>query len=550
MKKILIMIAIATMGLTSCELDREPETTLADTNFWKSEKDFRGACNKLYVDLDGFWQDTRSDEIVSTSPNTVSTGNWTVPATSSDWTNPYNRIGVANNIIQKISASGLAESIKNRWMAEACFFRAYHYFELVKKYGDVPLIMKAFDSTSDPDIYTERTPREQVIQQCYKDLEFAYENLPDIDNLKDDANWGRVSKSAALGMLTRIGLYEGTFSKYHNLGSDWKAHLKKSIDAAEKLIASGKHSLYPDYEKMFLFDGEGRQNRENVFVKVYGPNGAGTTTHNNSRTLENSVSVTRHTIDQFLYTDGLPREKSSLAIQNETHYDDIFENRDPRLAMTCYKYNEDAYKGGYTPFNNAHGFGYPIKKGFMYDEWQLNGNATVDKMIIRYAEILISYAEALYEYNGSITDEQLDQTINAVRKRAGLNAKLTNAFVEANGLNMLDEIRRERLVEFVDEGLHYNDIIRWKTAEKVLPVDIIGLKYIESETTASREDLQSRLTTEGGMFKGKKVADQADLYVIEEASTRSFDPARDYYYPIPTYEISTSKGAITQNPKW
>ncbi len=550
MKKIFLAMAAVTLGLTGCDLDREPETTLANTNFWKSENDFRGACNKLYVDLDGFWQDTRSDEIVSTSPNSISTGNRTVPATSSDWTDPYNRIGVANNIVKNIEASAQTEAVKNRWIAEARFFRAYQYFELVKKYGDVPLILKPFSSVNDPDIYTERTPREEVIQQCYADLDFAFEHLPDIDKVADATNWGRVSKSAALGLLTRIGLYEGTFSKFHNLGSDWKAHLQKSISAAEELIREGKHSLYPDYGKMFLFDGEGRQNRENVFVKIYGPNEAGTITHKNSRTLENSVSVTRHTIDQFLYTDGLPREKSPLAILNETHYDDIFENRDPRLALTCYKYGEDAYKGGYTPFNNAHGYGYPIKKGFMYDEWQLNNKATVDKMIIRYAEVLLSYAEALYELNGSITDAQLDLTVNAVRQRSGMNARLTNDFATANGLDFRDEIRRERLVEFVDEGLHYNDIIRWKTAEQVLPVSIIGLKYTKGETTASKTDLQPRLTTEGGMFNGKKVADQADLYVIEEASTRSFDPDRDYYYPIPTYEISTSKGAVTQNPKW
>ena len=101
------------------------------------------------------------------------------------------------------------------------------------------LILKAFDSTSDPDIKMGRTPREEVIQQCYSDLAFAEANLPDIDDVKSDADWGRVSKSAARGMLVRIGLYEGTYSKYHNLGSDAKSHLKVSIDAAERLINSG-----------------------------------------------------------------------------------------------------------------------------------------------------------------------------------------------------------------------------------------------------------------------------------------------------------------------
>jgi len=537
--------------LTSCELDRLPETTLADNTFWQSETDLRGACNKLYVDLPGFNHDSRADDIIGTAANATSSGNWSLPSTSGDWTNPYNRIGVCNNIIAKGSHAPLSDAQKNRWMAEAYLFRAYHFFDLVKKYGDVPLILKAFDSTSDPDIKMARTPREQVIQQCYSDLKFAEEWLPDIDAVSGDADWGRVSKSAARGLMMRIALYEGTFVKYHGLTNDSKAHLKVAVDAAERIIASGKHALYPDYQKLFYFDGEGRQNKENVFVKVYGPNGAGATImHGNSRQLENGVSITRQTIDQYLYTDGLPREKSQLAMIPETHYDDIFENRDPRLSMTVYHKDEEAYKGGYMPFSNQHGNGYGIKKGFILDEWSTNSRETVDKMVIRYAEVLLSYAEALYELNGSITDQQLDLTVNAVRSRSGFKVKLTNDFAKQNGLNILDEIRRERLVEFIDEGLRYNDIIRWKIAEKVLPMTMLGLKYNEDDTNAQREDLQSRLTTEGGMYKGQKVCDQADIYVIEEAGARSFNVARDYFYPIPTYEIATSEGSVVQNPGW
>jgi hypothetical protein len=539
------------MLLTSCELDRLPETTLADNTFWQSETDLRGACNKLYVDLPGFDHDRRADDIIGTAANGTSSGNWSQPSTAGDWTNPYNRIGVCNNIITKGAEAPLSDAQKNRWLAEAYFFRAFHFFDLVKKYGDVPLILKAFDSTSDPDIKMARTPREEVILQCYGDLKFAEEWLPEIDAVSSDADWGRVSKSAARALMMRIGLYEGTFVKYHGLASDSKAHLKVAVDAAERIIKSGKHALYPDYQKLFYFDGEGRQNKENVFVKVYGPNGAGATImHGNSRQLENGVSVTRQTIDQYLYTDGLPREKSVLAMVPEIHYNDIFENRDPRLAMTIYHKDEEAYKGGYTPFSNQHGNGYGIKKGFMLDEWTTNSKETVDKMIIRYAEVLLSYAEALFELNGSITDQQLDMTVNAIRARSGFQAKLTNDFAKQNVLSILDEIRRERLVEFIDEGLRYNDIIRWKIAEKVLPVTMLGLKYNEDDTSAQREDLQSRLTTEGGMYKGQKVCDQADIYVIEEAGTRSFNPARDYYYPIPTYEIATSEGSVVQNPGW
>ena len=539
------------MMVASCELDRMPETTLADNNFWQSETDMRGACNKLYVDLPGFSHDTRADDVIGTAANSVSSGNWSVPATSNDWTQPYQKIGVCNNIIAKGESAPLLDAQKNRWIAEARFFRAYHYFDLVRKYGDVPLILKAFDSTSDPDITMPRTPREEVIQQCYADLAFAEANLPDIDDVKSDADWGRVSKSAAMGMLVRIGLYEGTYAKYHGLPIDARGHLKVCLDACERLIRSGKHDLYPDFLKLFYFDGEGRKNKENVFVKIYGPNGSsGVILHNNSRGLENAVSVTRQTIDEFLYTDGLPREKTTLKIE-ETMHNDVFLNRDPRMAMTFYQKGEEAYKAGYNPFGNQHGNGYGIKKGFMLDEWNTVNKETVDKMIIRYAEILISYAEALYEYNGQITDDQLDATVNKLRARVGFDVKLTNGFVAANGLNMRDEIRRERHVEFIDENLRYDDIIRWKIAENVLPVTMLGLKYNDADNLSTqRENIQNRLTDANGMFNGKKVADQEGIYVIEQAANRSFDANKDYLYPIPTYEIATSNGNVVQNPGW
>ena len=554
MKKIYLLL-IVTFLVAGCTLNREPETSLADPNFWKSEKDLRGACNRLYIDLPGFSHDKRSDELVGPNQDVVSSGNRSVPGTSGDWTDPYKKIAICNNIIIKGEITPVSEEARNRWIAEARFFRAYHYFDLVKKYGDVPLILKVFGNTTDPDIKRARDPRETVIQQCYTDLEFALQWLPKIDALKSESDWGRVSQSAALGMIVRIGLYEGTHSKYHQTtGGDYKAHLKRAIDAAETMIyTEKKHDLYTDFQKLFYFDGEGSQNKESVFVKIYGPNGAGTITHNNSRGLENTAAITRSMLDNFLYSDGLPREKSPLAKHPEVRYNDVLENRDPRLAMTIYAAGEEAYKGTYKPFktdDQAHGYGYPIKKGFMLDQWSTNSKETVDKIIIRYAEILISYAEALYEYNGSISDQKLDETINYVRQRVGFNIKLTNAFVQSNNLDMLKEIRRELMVEFIDEGLHYNDIIRWKTAEEVLPKAVLGLLYNSEDTPVKENELGGRLTDKNGYYKGDKLYDEGNIFVIEEAGSRSFDPKRDYLYPIPSYEIGTSGGNIKQNPYW
>ncbi|MFT3740124.1 MAG: RagB/SusD family nutrient uptake outer membrane protein [Breznakibacter sp.] len=543
------LLWISVLLLAGCELDLEPETTFTDKSFWKTETDLRGACNRLYNLLGGFSHDTRSDELVKTSSDDVSNGNWTVPSTSGSWTDPYYRIFTANNIIGKGEKADIDEAVKKRWLAEAYFFRAYYHFELVQKYGDVPLMLKAIDNTEDPLLYSARTPREEVIQQCYGDLDFAAQWLPKISNLST-ADWGRVSRSAALALKSRIGLFEGTFGKYHGLGNNYRDHLKVAVDAAGLVVQEGEHSLYANFQKLFLFEGEGRQNRENIFVKIYGPNGEGTVTHGNSRQMENLVSVTRQMVDQFLYSDGLPREKTSLRISPETSFNDVFANRDPRLSMTVYQLGEDAYKGAYVPFGNQHGNGYSLKKGFLLSEWTTVSKETIDKMLIRYAEVLISYAEALYEYNGSITDDQLDLTVNALRGRVGFNTRLTNDFVTANGLDMREEIRRERTIEMLDEGFRYNDIIRWKIAENVLPVDILGAKYVDGESSKQRSDLANRLTDANGYLNGKFVYGEPDIYVIEIAATRKFDPARDYLYPIPLNEIALSGGVVVQNPKW
>ncbi len=533
---------------TACSLDVEPETSLTDAGYWKSAKDLRGACNYLYSltsgEFGGFYHDYRSDELRGTSDNTQSTGNWLVPNSSSQWSTPYKAIAAANNIIEKADRASLTQDEINKYLAEAYFFRSYYYFHLLKRYGDVPLLLSMPKATDDPVLMTPRTPRQQVIDQCYKDMQFAAANLPDIDK----QTWGFVSRSAALGMLVRMGLYNGTYAKYHATGTDYKSDLRIAVDAAEKMIAENKHALYSDFQKLFLFDGEGRQNKENVMVNVYGPNGEGTTVHDNSRQLENAATLTRKMVDLFLYSDGLPKEKSPLYLAKETSYNDVFLNRDPRLTMTCYQAGEDAYKGALTAFGFR--YGYNIKKGFSLKEWETNSKETVDKAIIRYAEVLISYAEALYELNGNITDAQLDASLNKLRSRAHMPA-LTLAFASANGLDLLTEIRRERTVEFIDEGMRYDDIIRWKTAEREMPDYMLGARLAEADVTAGLIDqLKDRITLNGGYFKGEKISDQDSIYILELRQDRKFDPAKDYLYPVPLQEISRTGGIVTQNPKW
>ena len=176
MKKLYTYIAASTLmlGVASCNLDMMPETTMTDAAFWNTETDLRGACNRFYQqmtgELGGFSHDYRSDELRGNSANSTSDGSWTVPSTSGSWTDPYWRIFISNNILEKAQRANVTEEVRNKYLAEARFFRAFHYFELVKKYGDVPMIMKAVNDTQDPILEMPRTSREEVIQQCYSGL--------------------------------------------------------------------------------------------------------------------------------------------------------------------------------------------------------------------------------------------------------------------------------------------------------------------------------------------------------------------------------------------
>lgn len=585
MKKIFyITILLCTAALTGCDdlLDVKPGSELTDDDFWKSETDLKGACNKLYHELGGWGVDARADEMVGSGSNSISNGNRTIPGTSGDWTDPYNRIFTANNIIEKADGSPLIESIRNRWRAEAFFFRAYNYFDLVKKYGDVPLVLQTFKSVYDEGLKMGRTARETVIQQCYEDLEFAADHLPKHGQLPtNEFDRRRVSRSSALGLIVRIGLYEGTFQKYHNInsGSDANDHFDKAITAFKLLRAEG-HDLYPDFNDVFSYLNEANSNPEIIFGKAYGENDFTTVTtgHTHTRNLEGSYALTRNALDQFLYADGLPIDKTSLKLDSETSYNNVagldgegnplpgeMGQRDPRMLKTIWTINDplenDDFvgwiktgKGKYYPFDSQRPKSYPVKKAFFGSLWEKSvGNKDfTDKIIIRYAEMLISYAEALYERNGQITDTELDETVNKLRARVGFDIKLTNAFVTQHGLDMLEEIRRERTVELMSEGFRYDDIIRWKTAEKVLPTDLIGPICLadELQNPSLHTGFVPRLTDDEGKVDGKFVYDLRDTYVIEFKGTRSFNPQRDYLYPIPTFEIAQSGFNIKQNPGW
>lgn len=534
---------LSCISLASCsdQLDLVPETAITDASFWKTPADLISACNALYLNLPVIangYEDNYSDIAYATAPNSVSDGSRLAPATSSDWSNNYTLIRRSNTILEKAPGVTGDQVIIDKAKGEASFFRAWAYFELVKRYGDVPLILRTFD-LGDSLNQAHKSPREAVIKQIFSDLDYAASVLPEID-VQPAADYGRITKGAALSFKSSVALFEGTRQKFFGYGNSTE-NLKIAMDAAGAVIAGGKYDLYrhptkPDssYFYLFQFVGEGKQNKENVLVRLYGKDVVTKiATHNVSGNIEQAyITPTRALLDMYLYKDGLPIGKSAFS-KAQTATMTQFEDRDSRAGMTVFNKNLWYATNYYVPNFSFSVTGYKVAKWFNKPDWD-NGSFT-DFAIIRYAEVLLNYAEAVYELNGSVSDEVLENTINKLRNRSGKStvAPLTNALVTANGLDMRMEIRRERTVELAMEGKRYWDLLRWKTAEIELPKPIIGSKYFPAEQGTLKDP---NLTTDG-------------FIIVQTAEKRKFLPGRDYLWPIPTTEFAFDPN-LTPNPNW
>jgi starch-binding outer membrane protein, SusD/RagB family len=519
------------------KLDQFPQTDLSDESFWKTTNDLKLATNYLYTFLPDIMIDKLDDamsiDAFGTSPNPVSDGSWLKPSTSTVWTDNYMVIRACNNILEKsATVAGDMQQI-HKYLGEAKFFRAFSYFELVKRYGDVPLVLNTL-LLSDSALFTSRTPRAEVINAIYADLDDAAAKLPSAGE-QPEADYGRITSTAALAFKSRVALFEGTRQKFFNYG-DYQSHLQLAIDASSAVMAAGDNALFhydeqPDssYFYNFQYIGEGKSNPENILVRIYGENETNDIS-SNSYSRDGLMSPTRTIMDAYLYKDGLPADKSPYYEQQANTYTE-FENRDPRMAMSVFnKYSFYTY-GLYVPTFQYAPTGYKSCKYFISRDWAANVSY-IDNIIIRYAEVLLTNIEAKFELNNSVSDNELNETINLLRDRVNM-PHLTNAFVSSNGLDMRTEIRRERRIELAFEGLRYWDIIRWKIAEQELPDAVVGAKYFPDE---QGELDNPELTSDG-------------FVIVQKASSRHFNAEKDYLWPIPTKELGLNV-KLTQNPGW
>ncbi len=533
--KNILTISASILFFTACDVERLPETNISDATFWRSETDIKTANNYLYTFLPDFnTDDNWSDDAFGLASNNISDGSRLAPATATaDFNNQYLLIRAANNILEKGPKTGLAAATLDRYLAEAKFFRAWGYFNLFQRYGGVPLITKTLDDTS-PELSAGSATRDAVLDLIYADLDFAAAKLPSATAL-GTADYGRIAKTAALAFKARVALFEGTRAKFHKYG-DAKKHLTLAYNAAKAVMDSKEHDLYAGpYFNLFQYEGEGRANKENVLVKQYGVSLTDRVVSQNycRATLENgNKSPTKALVDSYLMVDGLPMDKSPL-YKAPVLSTDVFVNRDTRLSDDILK-KGDSYIFTNPVFSMSSlvfaKTGFTFRKYWNIVDWN-NQASFIDRDLIRYAEVLLIYAESRFELDEAITDADLNLTVNRLRKR-GTVAALTNDFAKTNGLTIRDEIRRERRVELAQEGFRYWDLLRWKTAEIELPKPVLGNYFFKEFGTTVKVNVT-----------------KDNFIITQDASFRKFDPNRDYLWPLPINEIALNP-SMKQNPGW
>lgn len=570
MKYTLKAILVMALGcLTYSCLDLDPKDQIADGNYWQEASDFKLFANQFYgwtrdfsnSVYDAPHSDKRSDLILDKSgTNVYSNGTNSIPTGDNNYTDNYNRIRRTNILLQKAESYGNQSDIE-QYIGEAKFFRAYCYFELLQLYGDVIITKKPLDVT-DPEMKVARNDRSEVVDFMIQDLKDAAGQLP----LTSAVENGRVGSEGAWAFLSRVALYEGTWQKFRGNEARGKELLDVAAKAAKEVINSKNFSLYTpailgDSAQKYMFILEDvksnpagllkASNTEYIFSRRHdetlNPIGKNIT----KECLANAQQIAQKFAALYICQDGLPIEKSSLYLFK---VDGIiaheYQNRDNRMLYTLcvpggyYWSNENSRVNwtsdaadkasasikGYSP---ANGSGYANQKWAAERKVQTNSEG-YDYPVIRYAEVLLNYAEAVYERDDAISDDDLNISLNLVRNRINKSMpKLSNNLVTANGLNMREEIRRERTVELFNEGFRIDDLKRWKTAETEMPKDFLGIKWTGTEYATK--------------WPNVSYAKNSDGYIILETG-RKWE-SKHYLYPLPTDQLQLNPN-LKQNPGW
>ncbi len=558
-------------------LERYPLSELTPETYFQDENELKTFTNSFYDRLPDaldvyFYRPHCGDDEARTVVASEFQGNRTVPTVGGGWS--WSALRKINFYLEN-SHKCKDEAARLKYDGVARFFRAYFYFNMIIRFGDVPWYDKVIGS-ADNDLFKARDTREYVFERILEDINFA------IEHCSVEIHPQLVTKWTALALKSRMCLFEGTFRKYHGL-NNYDSILDECIKASEELIASNKYTIYksspsnPNKAYHELFIQEETITDEIILARQYSINIP--YTHSvNFYTLTASYekpSITKSFVDSYLMADGsrftdIPGYKT-MQFYEETR------NRDPRMAQTIripgYKrIGEDKIS---VPDFTSCLTGYQYIKYILESKYD-NGNCTNDIPLFRYAEVLLNYAEAKAE-KGSITQSDIDKSIKLLRERVAmptLNMEYANntpdPYLEAmypnvdKGINkgVILEIRRERRVELVREGFRYNDILRWKEG-KIFEKPFYGMYF----PGVGEYDLDRNGTIDLVIYSGKKPrelpgrqyqslnelsledGENGGRIVTNPLIPKTWDENKDYFYPIPIQELQLNPN-LTQNPYW
>lgn len=580
MKKSILMMAVASLLAVSCDLDKLPLANLSPDSFFSTRSELDAFANDFYNNFPGTSvYEEESDLIIKNNRSDWMRDGRSVPGSGGGWT--WTALRDFNTLIE-MSSNCKDENVRNEYIGVARFFRAWFYFEKVKRFGDVPWYDRQLGS-SDKDLYKPRDSRELVMSNVVEDLDFAIANLP----VKRSVY--KVTKWTALALKSRACLFEGTFRKYHGINldghtADW--YLEQAAAAGEEFIATSGYSVYTGggVENSYrdLFASTDAIGSEIILARDYDRNLS--IKHNGTYyTLGNygNPGMTRKMFCSYLMKDGTRfTDKEGYATMT---FVEETKNRDPRLSQSI---RTPGYKRIGSNKTEAPDFGH-TETGYMLTKYMqgidqdvdMYGSSFNDLPLFRSAEVYLNFAEAKAEL-GTLTQSDLDRSIKLLRDRVGMpNIDLAAAnaspdpylmaeetgYPNVTGANagVILEIRRERTVELFDENFRFYDLVRWKNGQAITH-KFLGMYFpapgaydLDGDGTYDvcfyTDDVPSGLPSNVVRCKiGERIYfTEGDHGYVDVTPNLPglWNEERDYFYPIPTDELTLNPN-LEQNPLW
>lgn len=592
MKRLIILALALTTGLTACEdwLDKKPLDKISQYDYFKDATALELFSNPFYNNLlakEPFKE--QSDQLVqyNLSNEMIGGNKRTVPSTGGGWT--WTDLRRMNTLLAMAAEYCEDQAAVTKYSAITRFFRAFFYFDKLKRFGDVPWYDKELGS-ADPELYKARDSRELVLTNMIKDIDDAVNS----GGLSEKVTPYRVNKWTALALKARFCLYEGTYRKYHGIsleGHDYKYYLDLAAETAKQIMDESPYELFktgnPATDYVTLFTKEDADEGEYMLAIK---NDAGLQIFHNATgyavmVTQGRPGLTRKLVNAYLMKDG--KKFTDQPGWQEMTFLEETKDRDPRMAQSVRTpgYTRIGSTTVEAPDISVANTGYQLVKFVQArpPEGDRGDKSTCDMPVFRFTEVLLNYAEAKAEA-GTLTQEDLRISINLIRSRAGMpDLDMVEAnknpdwylsseeygYPNVTGPNkgVILEIRRERAIELLEEGFRYNDLMRWK-AGYCIDQPISGIyfpgpgEYDLSGDGKADVILYAKGSAKPSAGEGVQVYElDKDIYLTGEKSSKGymfyhktvertkFNEGRDYLYPIPSTERELNPN-LEQNPGW